>query len=103
MGNTERYVAHNCPGFTEIRITGLRITKRPLCTGQNFRTLLVFLELLTVVVERNTVRWICAAYGNNNVTDSIVSRTGIIIIIIIIFFMQGIYTYIPVTNYVPRE
>ena len=26
-----------------------------------------------------------------------------IIIIIIISFMQGIYTYIPVTNYVPRE
>ena len=33
--------------------------------------------------------------------------TGIIIIIIIIIlgisFMQGIYTYIPETNYVPRE
>jgi hypothetical protein len=27
----------------------------------------------------------------------------IIIIIIIIFFMQGIYTYIPETNNVPRE
>jgi len=27
----------------------------------------------------------------------------IIIIIIIISFMQGIYTYIPDTNYVPRE
>jgi alkylation response protein AidB-like acyl-CoA dehydrogenase len=27
----------------------------------------------------------------------------IIIIIIIIFFMQGIYTYIPETNYVSRE
>ena len=27
----------------------------------------------------------------------------IIIIIIIITFMQGIYTYIPETNYVPRE
>ena len=27
----------------------------------------------------------------------------IIIIIIIIAFMQGIYTYIPETNYVPRE
>jgi len=27
----------------------------------------------------------------------------ITIIIIIISFMQGIYTYIPVTNYVPRE
>jgi hypothetical protein len=27
----------------------------------------------------------------------------IIIIIIIISFMQGIYTYIPGTNYVPRE
>ena len=27
----------------------------------------------------------------------------IIIIIIIIYFMQGIYTYIPETNYVPRE
>jgi hypothetical protein len=25
------------------------------------------------------------------------------IIIIIIYFMQGIYTYIPETNYVPRE
>ena len=29
--------------------------------------------------------------------------TIIIIIIIIISFMQGIYTYIPDTNYVPRE
>jgi len=28
---------------------------------------------------------------------------NIIIIIIIISFMQGIYTYIPRTNYVPRE
>ena len=27
----------------------------------------------------------------------------VIIIIIIIIFMQGIYTYIPETNYVPRE
>ena len=27
----------------------------------------------------------------------------IIIIIIIVSFMQGIYTYIPETNYVPRE
>jgi len=27
----------------------------------------------------------------------------IIIIIIIISFMQGIYTYIPETNYVPRD
>jgi len=27
----------------------------------------------------------------------------IIIIIIIISYMQGIYTYIPETNYVPRE
>jgi len=27
----------------------------------------------------------------------------VIIIIIIISFMQGIYTYIPETNYVPRE
>ena len=27
----------------------------------------------------------------------------IIIIIIVISFMQGIYTYIPKTNYVPRE
>jgi len=27
----------------------------------------------------------------------------IIIIIIIISFMQGIYTYIPETNYIPRE
>ena len=27
----------------------------------------------------------------------------IVIIIIIISFMQGIYTYIPDTNYVPRE
>ena len=26
-----------------------------------------------------------------------------VIIIIIISFMQGIYTYIPETNYVPRE
>ena len=34
-----------------------------------------------------------------------VCRNGIIIIIIIIIisFMQGIYTYIPETNYVPRE
>ena len=31
------------------------------------------------------------------------SRCIIIIIIIIISFLQGIYTYIPDTNYVPRE
>ena len=30
-------------------------------------------------------------------------KTIIIIIIIIISFMQGIYTHIPETNYVPRE
>jgi len=28
---------------------------------------------------------------------------NIIVIIIIISFMQGMYTYIPETNYVPRE
>jgi len=33
----------------------------------------------------------------------IISIIFIIIIIIIITFMQGIYTYIPETNYVPRE
>jgi len=27
----------------------------------------------------------------------------IIIIVVIIYFMQGIYTYIPETNYVPKE
>ena len=31
------------------------------------------------------------------------SKKYIIIIIIIISFMQGIYTYIPETNHVPRE
>jgi len=30
-------------------------------------------------------------------------KKDIIIIIIIISFMHGIYTYIPETNYVPRE
>ena len=46
-----------------------------------------------------------------NVTSSFVRTETIIIIIIIIImiiiiitsFMQGIYTYIPETNYVPRE
>jgi len=33
----------------------------------------------------------------------VLHSTLIIIIIIIISFMQGIYTYIPETNYVPRE
>jgi len=36
-------------------------------------------------------------------TVIIIFNIIIIIIIIIISFMQGIYTYIPETNYVPRE
>ena len=41
-----------------------------------------------------------AAIPNAQASNSIII---IIIIIIIISFMQGIYTYIPETNYVPRE
>ena len=37
------------------------------------------------------------------VSEQIIVIIIIIIIIIIISFMQGIYTYIPETNYVPRE
>ena len=35
--------------------------------------------------------------------ENISTNKVIINTIIIIFFMQGIYTYIPQTNYVPRE
>jgi len=42
--------------------------------------------------------YLCAAYCLRLVLNSI-----IIIIIIIISCMQGIYTYIPETNYVPME
>ena len=37
------------------------------------------------------------------VEQTIVIAIIIIIIIIFISFMQGIYTHIPATNYVPRE
>jgi len=40
--------------------------------------------------------------GENN-SVIIIIIIIIIIVIIIIFFMQGIYTYIPEKNYVPRE
>jgi hypothetical protein len=36
-------------------------------------------------------------------TDHVAEGLESIIIIIIICFMQGIYTYIPETNYVPRK
>ena len=38
-----------------------------------------------------------------NIHIIIIIIINIIIIIIIISFMQGVYTYIPETNYVPRE
>jgi hypothetical protein len=44
--------------------------------------------------------------NNNNNNESGVSPVAVIIIIIIIItisFMQGIYTYIPETNNVPKE
>jgi len=41
--------------------------------------------------------------GNKNWTVIIINNIIIIIIIIIISFTQGIYTYIPETNYVPGE
>jgi hypothetical protein len=44
-----------------------------------------------------------SATVNRNGVSRIVRRTGVVIIIIIISFMQGIYTYIPDTNHVPRE
>ena len=40
--------------------------------------------------------------SNNKIVLTVCSII-IIIIIVIISFMQGIYTYIPETNYVPRE
>ena len=41
--------------------------------------------------------------GMSKVKFIIIIIIIIIIIVIIISFMQGIYTYIPETNYVPRE
>ena len=89
MGNTGLYVAHNCPGhtgirMTGIRITGFRITERPLCIGLIFRKLHVLFQRLTVFVDHNSIPWICAIYGNNNMLESIVIVTHIIIIVIII-------------------
>jgi len=53
------------------------------------------------------VQWVVWLLGIAESTDMLLSGFIIIIIIIIIiiffFFMQGIYTYIPQTNYVPRE
>ena len=40
---------------------------------------------------------------NNVVVVVIVIAAAVVIIIVVISFMQGIYTYIPETNYVPRE
>ena len=54
---------------------------------------LVLLGDETVVYCENDSKLISTLYG----------RTVIVIIIIIISFMYGIYTYIPETNYVPRE
>ena len=45
----------------------------------------------------------CETGVGQQVTRIHTSQIIIIIIIIIISFMQGIYTYIPETNYVPRE
>ena len=39
----------------------------------------------------------------SRLSDDIIIIIIIIILIIIISFMQGTYTYIPETNYVPRE
>jgi len=44
-----------------------------------------------------------ASDSNDDDDDIIILLFIIIIIIIIISFLQGIYTYIPETNYVPRE
>jgi hypothetical protein len=42
--------------------------------------------------------------GNKGTKKTTTTKTTIIIIIILgISFMQGIYTYIPETNHVPRE
>ena len=48
-------------------------------------------------------RW--TLFHNDDLHNFVLPQTAIIIIIIIIIisFMQGIYTYIPETNYVPRE
>ena len=50
-------------------------------------------------------RIVCSPEFINNCRDLIVFMSSIIIIIIIIIssFMQGIYTFIPKINYVPRE
>ena len=48
----------------------------------------------SVLVELLYMFWLLRLEGNHIV---------VIIIIINIYFMQGVYTYIPETNYVPRE
>jgi len=45
----------------------------------------------------------CPGQSHHPSATSLLVTFIIIIIIIIISFMQGIYTYIPETNYVPRE
>ena len=50
-----------------------------------------------------SVSYITAPIFILHVITTTTTTTTIIIIIIIISFMQGIYTYVPETNYVPRE
>ena len=52
---------------------------------------IVLLEVL------KTYRWSCTVF------IIIIIIVVVVVVIIIISFMQGIYTYIPETNYVPRE
>jgi len=58
--------------------------------------------LLAILVFLQALKWMNRA----SILDVLHKCKGIIIIIIIILrisFMQGIYTYVPGTNHVPRE
>jgi len=58
-----------------------------------------------MVVEYNAIWWTGKGLlqQNVNLLHWIIINNIIIIIILSISFMQGIYTYIPETNHVPRE
>ena len=58
--------------------------------------LLVFMVLISLVSVLNLLYFYISTFRS-------IIIYKYIIIIIIISFMQGIYTYIPETNYVPRE
>jgi len=59
------------------------------------------IKRLHVLMSRYKTALLCVSVVGNTLKETFVFI--IIIIIIVISFMQGIYTYIPGTNYVPSE